>query len=169
MCRAIYKAVAAFTTVKGADGKNVRCDTFKIDRGVLQGEVTSPLYLLMALELILRRLDPVEVGQSVSLADILIRLLGYADDVAVVESGDDEGIRKFENRVTKISKGSKKDVDMQVNIEKTKTLHVRTQDKTSPNSRAETMAACKSQCPHLNCGFQFATKQRMKIHEGGSV
>ena len=39
MCRAIYHAAAAFTTVKEADGKNIKCEKFKIGRGVLQGDV----------------------------------------------------------------------------------------------------------------------------------
>ena len=166
MCRAIYQAASAFTTVKGADRKNIKCEKFKIGRGVLQGDVTSPLYFIMALELILRRHDPVKTGQGASLADILIRLLGYADDVAVLEMGDEVGIQRIESRVTEITEGSEKDADMQVNIEKTKALHVRTQDKTTPTSRAEAMAVCKFRCPHLNCGFQFVSKRGMKIHAG---
>ena len=43
-------------SLKGSDNKNARCENFQIDRGVLQGDV-------------------------ISTADILIRLLGYADDV----------------------------------------------------------------------------------------
>ena len=74
--------------MKGADGKNIRCEIFQIARGVLQGDVTSPLYFIMDLELILRRHDPASPGQGVPLADTLIRLLGYADDVAAAELGD---------------------------------------------------------------------------------
>ena len=53
---------------------------------------------------------------------------------------------------------------MQVNIEKTKTLHVRAQDETTPTSRDEAIAGCNYRCPHLNCDFQFVTKRGMKIH-----
>ena len=64
-------------------------------------------------------------GQGVPLAEILIRLLCYADDVAIAEYGDSNGIQRIEDRVNCISRGSKEDADMQVNIERTVALHVR--------------------------------------------
>ena len=40
--RAIYKSVSAFTSaVRGADNKQVRCESFQISRGVLQGDMIS--------------------------------------------------------------------------------------------------------------------------------
>ena len=41
--RQIYKSASAFTTVKSADGGNTHSATFPIRRGVVQGDVTSPL------------------------------------------------------------------------------------------------------------------------------
>lgn len=96
--RAIYKSVCAFTSVKGEDGKQVKCDKFQIDRGVLQGDIISPLFFILALESILRKHDPLVPGQGVPLADILIRLLGYADDVAIAEYGGSDGIQRLESR-----------------------------------------------------------------------
>ena len=55
MFRAVYKAAVAFTTVAGTDGKQIRSETFDISRGVVQGDVMSRLFFIMALELILRR------------------------------------------------------------------------------------------------------------------
>ena len=67
MFRAIYKAAAAFTEVAGADGKKARCEPFDINRGVLQGDVTSPLFFIVALEMILRHYDAAETGKGVHL------------------------------------------------------------------------------------------------------
>ena len=115
----------------------------------------------MALELILRRHDPAVPGQGVPLAQTFIRLLGYTDDVAVTELGDDAGVQKIEERVDNISKGSSDDADMQVNKEKTVTLlHVRTQDKTTPATRDATMSICKFQFPHL-----LELRVQIQIHE----
>ena len=163
---AIYKSASAFTSVKGADNKQVKCDSFQISRGVLQGDVMSPLFFILALEFILRSHDPAVHGQGVPLADALIRLLGYADDVAVPEEGDDEGIVRVEKRVNSIADGSDKDADMKVNVDKTVVLHVRAQDETSPTSPDEAKAVCKFRCPHLNCGFMFLTKHGMQVHAG---
>ena len=57
MFRAIYKAASAFTTVKGVDGEEVKSPSFPIRRGVVQGDVTFPLFFILALELLLRRHD----------------------------------------------------------------------------------------------------------------
>ena len=57
MFRAIYKAASAVTKVSDVDGKEVMSNPFSIDRGVVQGDITSPLYFILALELILREHD----------------------------------------------------------------------------------------------------------------
>ena len=82
MYRAVYKAAAAFTDVAGVDGKKVRSNRFSIERGVLQGDVASPLFFILALELILRRYDAAGPEKGVTLAETMIHVLGYADDVA---------------------------------------------------------------------------------------
>ena len=166
ICRAIYKAASAFTSVAGADGKQVRCDNFQIERGVLQGDIISPLFFILALELLLRRHDAPSTGSGVPLADTLIRLLGYADDVAVAEEGDEEGIARIETRVNKIADGSKEDADMDVNIEKTIMLHVREQERPPPTTREEALSVCKFECPHMHCNFRFHTMHGLKVHAG---
>ena len=55
--RAMYVAASAYTTVPDTDGKTSSSSTFPIRRGVLQGDITSPLYFILALELILRKYD----------------------------------------------------------------------------------------------------------------
>ena len=50
--RAIYNAASARTEVADVDGKTVLSEAFPIRRGVVQGDITSPLYFILALELI---------------------------------------------------------------------------------------------------------------------
>ena len=40
----IYSSASAFTKVKNTDGKQAKSETFPIKRGVLQGDMTSPLF-----------------------------------------------------------------------------------------------------------------------------
>ena len=42
--RAIYKEASAMTKVASTDGKMVASDPFQVNRGVIQGDITSPLY-----------------------------------------------------------------------------------------------------------------------------
>ena len=163
MFRAVYTAASAFTTVNTADGGKVKSATFPVRRGVVQGDITSPLYFILALELILRMHDTVE-DKGITLADTVIHTLGYADDVALIEYGEEKGIKNLSTRLTNIAEGSKKDADMSISIEKTKTLHVREQDPVSKTRAEEAAEVCKYVCPHLNCEHRFLTKRGMQIH-----
>ena len=55
--KAIYSAANAVTAVSDIDGKTVLSDSFYIRRGVVQGDITSPVYFILALELILELHD----------------------------------------------------------------------------------------------------------------
>ena len=75
--REVYKSASAFTTVNSTDGGNVQSSSFQIRRGVVQGDVTSPLYFILALELILRRHDSLP-DKGVPMAHTMVHTLGYA-------------------------------------------------------------------------------------------
>ena len=76
MFRAVYSAATAYATAPTRDGKKINSPTFEINRGVLQGDITSPIYFILALELILRLHD--KNPEGVSLLDTIISTLGYA-------------------------------------------------------------------------------------------
>ena len=168
MARAVYAAAAAFTTVPDADGKCIKTDVFAIRRGVLQGDIMSPLFFILALEYILRLHDNTQ-GKGVTLSSTpptRISTLGYADDLALTDYGDVSGTNKATSRVSEISAGSREEADMKVKIVKTKILHVRPQDPVSDTSKEEAAKVCRFVCPHLNCGFRFLTKHGMLVHAG---
>ena len=160
--RAIYDAASAYTTVPDTDGKTSSSSTFPINRGVLQGDITSPLYFILALELILRKYDS-RSDKGVSFAQVLLHTLGYADDVAIIEYGNETGVTRLSERVTAIAQGSKASADMDVNVSKTKSLHVRRQEAVSKTSEEEARAKCKFKCPHPGCDHVFLTKRGMDI------
>ena len=49
----LYSSAAAYTTAPDTDGKVDKSGIFLIRRGVLQGDITSPLYFILALDLLL--------------------------------------------------------------------------------------------------------------------
>ena len=78
MFRAVYVAASAHTTVPAPGGATTKSNSFVIRRGVVQGDITSPLYFILALESILRRHDK-EVDKGVSFGDVLIHTLDYRE------------------------------------------------------------------------------------------
>ena len=165
MFRAVYSSASAYTKVAGVDGKCVKSEVFPVRRGVVQGDITSPLYFILALDLILRKHDS-RTDKGVPLGQTIIHTLGYADDVALIDGGDAQGVARASERVSAIAEGSEVDADMCINIDKTKVMHVRSQDQITSTTTEEARKTCKFTCPHLTCGFKFRTKRGMLVHAG---
>ena len=128
--RSVYTSASAYTTVSGSDGEKVKSNLFPIRRGVVQGDITSPLYFIIALETILRIHDA-RTDKGVPLGRTIIHTLAYADDAALIDDGDEQGVQRAMERVTAIAAGSRKDADMEISKPKTKVMHVRAQDEVS--------------------------------------
>ena len=143
MYRAIYGSATARTTVEGIDGKIEVSEAFPINRGVVQGDITSPWYFIIALELILRTHDT-HTDKGVPFGGTTIHTLGYADDAALVDTNIDIATA----RVTSISKGSKADADMSINVSKTEVMQVELQNKVTYRytTTAEALKVCKFKC-----------------------
>ena len=78
--------------------------------------MTALFFIILAIELLLRRHDVPSPDSGVPLADTLIRLLCYADDVVVAKVGDEDGVSRVEGRVNDISDESAEDTDMEVKL-----------------------------------------------------
>ena len=103
---------------------------------MVQGDITSPLYFILAREHILR-LHDTRADKGVPLWQSIVHTLGYADDAALLDLGDEAGIQRASHRVTTIATGSRKDADMDISVSKTKTLHVRKQEEVSATTSRE--------------------------------
>ena len=158
MFRAIYEAASAVTRVQGTNGSTTYSDSFPIRRGVLQGDITSPIYFILALEAILRDHDCQQRG--VRFGNQLVHTLGYADDAALL----DNRTVNASARVSSIAVGSKKDADMIINVSKTVCMHVRRQEKCSPVTDDEAKEKAKFVCQHVGCNYVFHNYHGLKIH-----
>ena len=165
MFRAVYSSVSAYTKVTDVDGKCVKSEVFPVRRGVVQGDITSPLYFILTLDLILRNHDS-RTDKGVPLGQTIIHTLGYADDVTLIDGGDSQSVVRASERVSTIDVGSEVDADMYINISKTKAMHVRSQDQVTSTTKEEARKICKFTCPHLTYGFKFRTKRGMLVHAG---
>ena len=138
--RAIYEAAAGIARVNGTDGNYVYSSSFNVGRGVIQGDIISPVLFILALDALVQQYDSVR-GKGFKCGRILrLDVLGYADDVALI-SGTVEDMTR---RLTAIADGARADADMNVSLPKTFSHHV--------HKRAN---ACES----IQCRSQSGRKQ----------
>ena len=160
MFRTIYKAACGMARVRGLNGKTIYSKSFKVRRGVVQGDIISPVFFILAMEQIFRLHD--NEGDGVAVGNHLhIGVLGYADDIALASLSTD----KMTDRVTSVARGSREDADMNINIKKTKTLHVAEQAVPAVSTVEEmkkTEAEYKHKC--IFCPRRCKTARGLKIH-----
>ena len=159
--RAVYAAATARTVVKDTDGKRVLSEAFNINRGVVQGDITSPLYFILALELLLKRHDA-RTNKGIEFGNTKIHTLGYADDAALIDSS----LEISTSRVTTIAQGSERDADMVISIPKTEVMHVCEQGEVSKTTQEEAKKICKFKCLNVGCDKVFHNAHGAKCHAG---
>ena len=55
--RSIYRSATGMVRVKGVDGETIYPQAFKIGRGVIQGDIISPVLFILALDQIMQKYD----------------------------------------------------------------------------------------------------------------
>ena len=110
-CRAIFRAI--YDTAKGIVRVNgilknkIYSEAFNIGRGVVQGDIVSPLLFILALDQIIKNYDTAGVGVKCN-DELTYRVLGYADDAALAETR----IKEMSERLTSVGNESKTRADM---------------------------------------------------------
>ena len=151
--------------VRSTDGKFIFSGSFNVERGVIQGDIVSPVLFIMTLDQLVQEFDT--TGEVVKCDRILdIRVLGYADDAALVERHVDS----MTTRLTNLGIASRDRVDMSMNMSKTFTHHVHRRDSKPAATKA---AAMKIQSKYSHqcefCPRKFKTARAAKIHQVNCV
>ena len=131
---------------------------FNIARGVLQGNVFSPIAFIAGLDRIFRRHDIHTAGLTVGSGDSSVNMskFEYADDAALVD--DDAATATI--RVTAIAARSLNDAAMVI-LEKNKALQTHPKTRVSATKEAE-VVALKHVCN--SCSRTFPTLRGLRIH-----
>ena len=110
--RAIYSKATAAVRVRDQNGEEMISSSFRVQRGVVQGDICSPYGYICALALLFMRFDPEGTdGSGARLrGDINIGQLTYADDSALVCKTATEASR----RVSAVRLGFRRDGDKEV-------------------------------------------------------
>ena len=158
--RAIYDASKGIVRVNGILGQKVYSNAFNIGRGVVQGDIVSPLLFILALDQLIQCYD--KSGNGVKCGDELTyRVLGYADDAAMTE----DFIEEMTARLTTLANESRDRADMMIRMDKTFSQHVQLQDENIVVTEEEIMKAqakFKHECDF--CDRRFKTLAAMRIH-----
>ena len=183
MFRAIYSKASARVRIKESSGECMYSRPFPVRRGVVQGDVFSPVCFIIALTVILQRsgyygdsdMPEAVVGAAVDDMGVserveqLIRDLAdkfeYADDAAMVDADADAA----SVRVSRLCECALDMADMEVSVPKTKCLHVKEQKVVSPVRQEEYAELMKDgKFKKYKCDYcrKFASDklQGLKIH-----
>ena len=140
---------------------NSTSDPFDISRGVLQGDIFSPVAFIAGLWRIFSSYDKPNAGIIVGTApyEVEIKALEYADDAGLI----DDKAAETTDRLSSISRRSREEAAMIISVPKTKGMHIHKSDKVSKTTEEEVTAlGLKHTCP--NCERPFPTMRGMKIH-----
>ena len=160
--RAIYDKARARVRVKGDAGERTATESFPIDRGILQGDMFSPLCFLIALAYAFKKADP---GGGSDKLGWLIQTLTYADDAALIDNDAETATA----RITALAVGLRELADMEISCKKTECIFIQEQVSVETthlfeDSNAEAkekilMHSCQA------CGRGFSSYQGLKTHE----
>ena len=136
--------------------------TFNISRGVLQGDIFSPVAFIAGLWKIFAAHDTLDdagvtIGESPN--RVRIRALEYADDAGFADNNAEVATK----RLTAVSRGSREDASMIISVPKTKAMHIHKTTAVSETTENEVVDLnLPFKCPE--CKRSFPTKRGMNIH-----
>ena len=89
-------------------------------RGVVQGDIFSPLCFIIALTVLLTRHGECAEGSAIDLFELFIKNLEFADDAALV----DLTLSAAAERLNRFTAGAIEDADMEVSVPKIECMHI---------------------------------------------
>ncbi len=157
----IFTAATGCVRITKPNGEQELSDQFDISRGVLQGDIFSPVAFIVGLMRTFAIHDLPNSGVEVGTPPYNVRVssLEYADDAALL----DETVDKASQRLSAIASGSRNDAAMDISIPKTKAMHIHKQVRVSKTQTHEIDALkLKVACP--DCNRSFPKQHSLSIH-----
>ena len=159
--RALFAAATGAVRVRQADGSVDTNATFNIARGVLQGDIFSPIAFVACLDRVFRLHDVPNSGVVVGEGEYATLMIKFADadDAALV----DKDAETATARQTAITAGSLRDAAMTISVRKIKAMHIHEATRVSSTKEHDVEALrLKHKCEA--CGRTFPTQRGMKMH-----
>ena len=163
MIQSIYKVAHGCVRISKADGTLEYSDVFDICRGVLQGDIFSPVAFIVGLWRIFKLHDRPNSGITLGTEPYTVHVsdLAYADDAGLV----DQDVPNSSERLSGISSGSANDAAMSISLEKTKAMHIHKRNNVAATTEAE-IVEMKFNHKCSKCDRTFPTLRGLRVHEG---
>ena len=160
--QSIFRVAQGCVRIRKADGTLAYSEYFDINRGVLQGDIFSPVAFIVGLWRIFSLHDRPNSGLTVGHHPHTVHVskLEYADDGGMI----DENAAFASVRLSAIATGSEEDAAMVISIVKTKAMHVHQRISVSKTTEEEVIAMnFKNKCE--KCSRTFPTARGLHIHQ----
>ena len=133
--QAIFAAATGVVRIRQQDGGVAMSEPFNIERGVLQGDIFSPVCFIAGLDRFFRLYDHVNHGMTVGTVAHTVRMakFEYADDAALI----DEDAGQATARVTSLAAGSIADAARIISAKKSKVMNIHKTTRTSATTEAD--------------------------------
>ena len=159
--QAIFAVATEVVRLRYSDGTMPLSEPFDIARGVLQGDIFSPVAFITGLDRIftMHGLRNTGVAVGVGQSTTVMSKFEYADDAALV----DAGAATATVRVTALATGSLTDAAMAMTQAKSKVMHIHRKTRVSSTTETE-VEALKLTHKCDACSLMFPTQRGLKIH-----
>ena len=158
--QAVFAAATGIVRVRLPSGTNVMSEPFNIERGMLQGDIFSPVSFIAGLDKLFRTHDVANSGVVVGNGDssVLMSKFEYADDAALI----DGNTTLASARVTALAEGSLKDAAMVISVRKSKAMHIHRTRRVDATTEEDIAASLEHKCE--SCGREFTQPRGLNIH-----
>ena len=163
LVEAIYKTTSVRIRIQEVGGNRQYSRKIPVRRGVIQGDIPSPLLFIAALDKMLKEHGGLDKG--IAITDTLrLAELEFADDAAL----PDTDTTTASMRLTSFDQHAKEQAGMEISIPKTKVQHVMKRpivSETTEKDIADLPHEMQFKFKCEKCGMSYPTKHGLSIHK----
>ena len=163
LVKAVYKSATVRVRIVQQGGQRSYSRNISIDRGVIQGDIPSPICFLVAVDKLLKEHGCLDLGIKLT-DEVLFSDAEFADDVFLPT----EDVPTASYRLSNLQTNADKEAGMQISIPKTKNQHIMPTPKVSQTTEADVAALpaekqLRFECD--KCGWTYANQHGLSIHQ----
>ena len=164
LVKAIYTSAEVRVRLQEPGGTRSYSRNVSVNRGVIQGDIPSPICFLVALDKLLR--DHANQSGGIRIhASLHLTSMEYADDAVL----PDENAHSATARLTNLDANAQQEAGMKISIAKTKAQNIRPRPKVSNTTEDDITnlppeKKFKHECD--KCKMTYPTKHGLAVHQG---